>query len=197
MWIFQCCCSPPQPHPMCGTSQANANQQVVSDKWLGSEAVLPVSFRHLLLPEKYAPPTELLDLQPLPVSALRDPAFEGLFRGFRTFNPIQTQVQPCCHAALCWLERLGYSTRGPLCQVDLWLRWKQGCVWQPCYCSLRPAPCQGGDVVEQASSSSTDQPSSVLACRCSQHCTTPMTTAWWLPPPVLARPPAQSSLCCA
>jgi hypothetical protein len=43
----------------------------VSDKWLGCEAVLPVSFRHLILPEKYAPPTELLDLQPLPVSALR------------------------------------------------------------------------------------------------------------------------------
>ena len=64
----------------------------MSDKWLGSEAVLPVSFRHLLLPEKYAPPTELLDLQPLPVSDLRDPAFEQLFRSFRTFNPIQTQV---------------------------------------------------------------------------------------------------------
>jgi len=44
---------------------------VVSDKWLGCEAVLPVSFRHLILPEKYSPPTELLDLQPLPVSALR------------------------------------------------------------------------------------------------------------------------------
>ena len=66
--------------------------QVVSDKWLNCEAVLPVSFRHLILPEKYAPPTELLDLQPLPVSALRNPAFEGLYAGFKTFNPIQTQV---------------------------------------------------------------------------------------------------------
>lgn len=45
--------------------------RVVSDKWLGCEATLPVSFRHLILPEKYPPPTELLDLQPLPVSALR------------------------------------------------------------------------------------------------------------------------------
>ena len=45
--------------------------RLVSDKWLGCEATLPVSFRHLILPEKYAPPTELLDLQPLPVSALR------------------------------------------------------------------------------------------------------------------------------
>lgn len=74
----------------------HACAQVVSDKWIGSEAVLPVSFRHLLLPEKYAPPTELLDLQPLPVSALRDPAFEALFKTFRTFNPIQTQVHARC-----------------------------------------------------------------------------------------------------
>lgn len=65
---------------------------MVSDKWLQCEATLPVSFRHLLLPEKYLPPTELLDLQPLPVSALRNPAFEALFEGFSTFNPIQTQV---------------------------------------------------------------------------------------------------------
>jgi pre-mRNA-splicing helicase BRR2 len=68
--------------------------RVVSDRWLGSETVLPVSFRHLILPEKYAPPTELLDLQPLPVSALRNPSYESLYQSqnFRHFNPIQTQV---------------------------------------------------------------------------------------------------------
>nr|VDC99810.1 unnamed protein product [Brassica oleracea] len=31
--------------------------RVVSDKWLGSQTVLPVSFRHLVLPEKHPPPT--------------------------------------------------------------------------------------------------------------------------------------------
>ena len=36
--------------------------RVISDSWIGCETVLPVSFRHLLLPDKYAPPTELLDL---------------------------------------------------------------------------------------------------------------------------------------
>lgn len=41
--------------------------RIVSDRWIGSETQLPVSFRHLLLPEKNVPPTELLDLQPLPV----------------------------------------------------------------------------------------------------------------------------------
>ncbi|KAJ6651749.1 hypothetical protein lerEdw1_020653, partial [Lerista edwardsae] len=57
------------------------------------ETQLPVSFRHLILPEKYPPPTELLDLQPLPVSALRNCAFEGLYQDkFPFFNPIQTQV---------------------------------------------------------------------------------------------------------
>ncbi|KAJ3669612.1 hypothetical protein LUZ60_011562 [Juncus effusus] len=66
--------------------------RVVSGKWLGSQTVLPVCFRHLILPEKFAPPTELLDLQPLPVTALRNPNYEGLYDGFRHFNPIQTQV---------------------------------------------------------------------------------------------------------
>eukprot|EP00899_Mesostigma_viride_P012040 jgi/Mesvir1/20837/Mv07930-RA.1 len=69
---------------------------VVSDRWIGSEALLPVSFRHLILPEKYPPPTELLDLQPLPVSALRNAEFEALYAGsFQHFNPIQTQVFTC------------------------------------------------------------------------------------------------------
>ena len=58
----------------------------------GSETQLPVSFRHLILPERYPPPTELLDLQPLPVSALRNPAYEALYsQHFPFFNPIQTQ----------------------------------------------------------------------------------------------------------
>ena len=39
----------------------------VSDRWLASDTQLPISFRHLILPEKYTPPTELLDLQPLPI----------------------------------------------------------------------------------------------------------------------------------
>lgn len=67
---------------------------MVSDRWLQCEAVLPVSFRHLLLPDKYPPPTELLDLQALPISALRNPAFEALYEGTRVrkFNPIQTQT---------------------------------------------------------------------------------------------------------
>lgn len=66
--------------------------RVVSDRWLHSESVLPISFKHLLLPQKFVPPTELLDLQPLPVSVLRNKAFESLFSSFPQFNPIQTQT---------------------------------------------------------------------------------------------------------
>lgn len=59
---------------------------------VGSETQLPVSFRHLILPEKNPPLTELLDLQPLPVSALRNVDFEALYNDkFPYFNPIQTQ----------------------------------------------------------------------------------------------------------
>lgn len=66
--------------------------RAVSDRWLGAETVLPVSFRHLLLPDKYPPHTELLDLQPLPVAAV-GPEFEPLFAGrFGALNPIQTQA---------------------------------------------------------------------------------------------------------
>ena len=67
--------------------------RIVSDRWLGSESTFPISFRQTILPEKYPPPTELLDLQPLPVSALRNSNYELLYKDqFPFFNPIQTQV---------------------------------------------------------------------------------------------------------
>ncbi|CAG9864245.1 unnamed protein product [Phyllotreta striolata] len=67
--------------------------RIVSDRWIGAETQLPVSFRHLILPEKNFPPTELLDLQPLPVTALRNEQYECLYADkFPQFNPIQTQV---------------------------------------------------------------------------------------------------------
>ena len=51
------------------------------------------TFRHLILPEKNVPPTELLDLQPLPVTALRNEQFERIYSDrISQFNPIQTQV---------------------------------------------------------------------------------------------------------
>lgn len=68
--------------------------RIVSDRWLGSETILPISFRSLILPEKYAPHTELLDLQRTPLSALRNAKFEALYakKNLSVLNPIQTQV---------------------------------------------------------------------------------------------------------
>ena len=73
--------------------------RVVSDKWLNAETLLPVSFRRLILPEKSPPNTELLDLQPLPVSALRyKDAAEIFYPHLTTFNPIQTQTFSCLYS---------------------------------------------------------------------------------------------------
>lgn len=65
--------------------------RVVSDNWLHSESVLPISFNKMILPAKFPPPTDLLDLQPLLPSAIGEPALSKLFN-FDEFNPIQTQT---------------------------------------------------------------------------------------------------------
>jgi len=67
--------------------------KVISDRWVGAESSLPLSFRHLILPAKFPAHTELLDLQPIPLSDLKIPQYEVLFSSnFKQFNPIQTQV---------------------------------------------------------------------------------------------------------
>ncbi|KAF2155922.1 Sec63-domain-containing protein [Myriangium duriaei CBS 260.36] len=65
---------------------------VLSDRWMHSEARLAVSFQKLILPEKFPAHTPLLDLQPLPVSALKRQDFADLYPKWETFNKIQTQV---------------------------------------------------------------------------------------------------------
>ncbi|KAF4324437.1 hypothetical protein G195_001421 [Phytophthora kernoviae 00238/432] len=87
--------------------------KVVSDKWIHCESSLPVSFHKLILPQKNAPPTELLDLQPLFVNNIllklvdgKKKTAEAVLKSvsnirhvpnpwrFKRFNPIQTQVLP-------------------------------------------------------------------------------------------------------
>ena len=65
---------------------------LVSDRWLHSATRLPISFKHLILPEKYPPHTELLDLQPLPVSAFANREYQVIYKDWKVFNPIQTQT---------------------------------------------------------------------------------------------------------
>ncbi|KXJ95776.1 pre-mRNA-splicing helicase BRR2 [Microdochium bolleyi] len=65
---------------------------VISDRWMHSETRLPVSFRKLILPQKFPPHTQLLDLQPLPVAALKAKDYSALYPDWTYFNKIQTQT---------------------------------------------------------------------------------------------------------
>ncbi|KIP11835.1 hypothetical protein PHLGIDRAFT_124513 [Phlebiopsis gigantea 11061_1 CR5-6] len=79
--------------PMFEPVPPNYYISVVSDRWLHAETRLPISFKHLILPEKFPAPTPLLDLQQLPLSALHNREFENIYSsGIKTFNKIQTQV---------------------------------------------------------------------------------------------------------
>lgn len=67
--------------------------RAVSDRWLGAETVTPVSFQHLIRPDTESVYTDLLNLQPLPVAALKNPLLEELYaQRFQFFNPMQTQI---------------------------------------------------------------------------------------------------------
>ncbi|XP_075226483.1 activating signal cointegrator 1 complex subunit obelus isoform X4 [Lycorma delicatula] len=70
--------------------------RATADRWLGSATTEPLSFQHLILPESHPPHTDLLELQPLPVTALADTQFELLY-SFTHFNPIQTQIFHCLY----------------------------------------------------------------------------------------------------
>ena len=67
--------------------------RAISDRWLGAETVTPVSFQHLIRPDTESVYTDLLDLQPLPVAALKNPLLEEIYgKRFPFFNPMQTQI---------------------------------------------------------------------------------------------------------
>ncbi|VDP20099.1 unnamed protein product [Schistosoma margrebowiei] len=58
--------------------------RILSDCWLGTDSTCPISLKRLILPN-------LLKLQPLPVTALKNANYELLYN-FPYFNPIQTQL---------------------------------------------------------------------------------------------------------
>ena len=65
---------------------------VVSDRWMHSETKVPVSFQKLILPERFPPHTPLLDMQPVPVQALKRKEYTALYPSWDRFNKIQSQV---------------------------------------------------------------------------------------------------------
>lgn len=66
--------------------------RIVSDYWVGVETVVPISFDGIKMPSQVTPFTDLMDLTPLPTTALQEPKYERLYSKFETFNPIQTQL---------------------------------------------------------------------------------------------------------
>ena len=72
--------------------------RAVSDRWLGAETVQPVSFQHLIRPDTESVYTDLLNLQPLPIKALKNPLLEEIYgQRFQFFNPMQTQLFHCMY----------------------------------------------------------------------------------------------------
>jgi len=72
--------------------------RTVSDRWLGAESVTPVSFQHLIRPDTESVYTDLLNLQPLPINALKNPLLEEIYgQRFQFFNPMQTQLFHCMY----------------------------------------------------------------------------------------------------
>lgn len=79
--------------PLTDPLPAQIYVRAISDRWLGAETVTPVSFQHLIRPDTESVYTDLLDLQPLPVSALKNPLLEEIYgERFPFFNPMQTQI---------------------------------------------------------------------------------------------------------
>ena len=113
--------------------------RAVSDTWLHAETTLPMSFKGLILPERHPPHKELLDLDPLPLSALDSPHYEAQYR-FSHFNPIQTQVRSRRSPAQCRDEKTGHLSDLPSMAVQYCAqarsRWCTGRVK-----ALGAAPC--------------------------------------------------------
>ena len=65
--------------------------RIFSDRWLHCETVLPISLSNMILPAKFPPPTQLLDLQKLSIEALPE-AFRQIYTTIKEFNAIQTQT---------------------------------------------------------------------------------------------------------
>ena len=65
--------------------------RVCSDHWLGSDVEVYLPLRGLRMPHDSKKQTPLLDLDPLPISVLKNRGYQRLYN-FTHFNAVQTQV---------------------------------------------------------------------------------------------------------
>jgi antiviral helicase SLH1 len=102
--------------------------RAVSDRWLGAETVTPVSFQHLIRPDTESVYTDLLNLQPLPISALKNPALEEIYgKRFQFFNPMQTQIFHCLYhtSANVLLGSPTGSGKTIACEMAMWWAFRE------------------------------------------------------------------------
>lgn len=75
--------------PVANPMPAQLYLRAISDRWVGVEHTVTVSLRNLVLPEYASPMTDLLDLKPLPITALKDELYQAMYSSrFTYFNPI-------------------------------------------------------------------------------------------------------------
>ncbi|KAK8195009.1 Sec63 Brl domain-containing protein [Phyllosticta capitalensis] len=102
--------------------------RAVSDRWLGAETVTPVSFQHLIRPDTESVYTDLLNLQPLPITALKNPLLEEIYgKRFQFFNPMQTQLFHCLYhtSANVLLGSPTGSGKTVACELAMWWAFRE------------------------------------------------------------------------
>jgi len=102
--------------------------RAVSDRWLGAETVHAISFQHLIRPDTESVYTDLLNLQPLPISALKNPALEEIYgQRFQFFNPMQTQLFHCLYytPANVLLGSPTGSGKTIACELAMWWAFRE------------------------------------------------------------------------
>ncbi|KAF7630755.1 hypothetical protein Mgra_00008963 [Meloidogyne graminicola] len=65
--------------------------RVASDRFIVDDTVVSLTLASTVMPSSIKPHTDLLDLDPLPLSALKNEEYQQLY-SFQFFNPVQTQV---------------------------------------------------------------------------------------------------------
>ena len=142
-------------------------------------AALPACLMMLPLPCPPHTPPELLDLEPLPLSALGNPRYEALYH-FTHFNPIQTQARACRLRLWAALGVAGLLRSRSAAPTEVFQR--------------APAPPPTAVTAVRHCRTSLSAP---VHRRPSTRYITPTTRCCWARPRAAARPSAPSCACCA
>lgn len=70
--------------------------RVSSDRWMHAVHAHALPLSDLRLPQSYTPHTDLLEIQPLETTVLKNARYERLY-SFSHFNPVQTQIFHCLY----------------------------------------------------------------------------------------------------